>query len=124
LVGEGEEKKKKNLDDPVAGVSVRSAVVAEGRGPAVQAEHVALVARGRRVDAAGQEEARPQQRLQPLRRPHHQAMQCNAATLLFSLTTAPHRTGDKRERERERDGGWMDSVEGSVGFSLEQKLPL
>jgi hypothetical protein len=94
----------------VAGVSVRSAVVAEGRGPAVQAEHVALVARGRRVGAAGQEEARPQQRLQPLRRPHHHAMQCNAMQPLFDLLFSPspqHRTGDEREREREMGDGWI-----------------
>lgn len=62
-------KQRANLDDPVGCVSVRAAVVAEGRRrrpPAVEAEHVALVARGRRVRAAGQEEARTEERLQPL----------------------------------------------------------
>jgi hypothetical protein len=57
-------------------VSVRAAVVAEGRrrrrrrARAVEAEHVALVARGRRVRGAGEEEARGQQRLQPVGHRH------------------------------------------------------
>jgi hypothetical protein len=59
------------LDDSVGLVSVGAAVVAEGRGGgrAVEAEHVALVPRRRRVRPARQEEARRQQRLQPLRQP-------------------------------------------------------
>ncbi|KAB8109605.1 hypothetical protein EE612_045921 [Oryza sativa] len=60
-----------DLDDSVGLVSVGAAVVAEGRGGgrAVEAEHVALVPRRRRVRPARQEEARRQQRLQPLRQP-------------------------------------------------------
>jgi hypothetical protein len=48
---------------------VGAAVVAEcgGGGAAVDAEHVALVARGARVRGAGQEEAGAQERLQPPR---------------------------------------------------------
>jgi len=92
--GRGSRRRKgTDLDDAVGRVSVGAAVVAEGRrrcAPAVEAEHVALVARGRRVRGAGEEEARGQQRLQPVghRRRRHAPLQ--------------HHVGVGRRRRRRR----------------------